>query len=152
MYEYHRPPFTISTDPARLNLEVIHEYLTHSYWSPGIPKNVVEKAIAHSFNFGLYDGHHQIGFARVITDYATFAYLADVFVLQEYRGKGLGIWLIDCVTNCEALDGIRTFTLATRDAHGLYQKFGFETAVNSERWMSLKYEIPWYQPELVVEG
>jgi GNAT superfamily N-acetyltransferase len=147
-------PYQISTDPALLDLDVIHGYLYHSYWSPGVPRAQVARAIAHSLNFGLYHidepAAQQIGFARVITDYTSAAYLADVFVLHEYRGNGLGIWLIDSVIQCPALQTIRSFTLATRDAHALYHKFGFE-AIDSTRYMIKRYDVPWRQPDLARE-
>ncbi len=150
MYEYHRDSFTISTDPARLDLEVIHGYLYHCYWSPGIPRAAVAQAIQHSLCFGLYEENKQIGFARVVTDYTSFAYLADVFVLPERRGDGLGVWLIECVIHCPALASLRSFVLATRDAHGLYRKFGFEAADN-HLMMVKRYTVPWRRPELAKE-
>lgn len=150
IYEYHQERFTISTDPARLDLEVIHGFLYHSYWSPGIPREVVAKAIQHSFCFGLYENNQQVGFARVVTDYTSFAYLADVFVLPAARGHGLGIWLIDCVVHCPALDSIRSFLLVTRDAHGLYRKFGFEAA-DERRIMVKRYAVAWRNLELIQE-
>jgi len=153
-YTVVRAPYTISTDPARLDLDLIHDYLAHSYWSPGLPRELMEQAIAHSLNFGLYqmagESAAQIGFARVITDYSSVAYLADVFVLSDCRGSGLGVWLIDTVINCPQLQGIRSFTLATRDAHELYRKFGFEE-IDSTRYMIKRYDIPWRQPELARE-
>ena len=150
IYEYHRNHFTISTDPARLDLAVIHGFLYHSYWSPGVPREIVAKAIQHSFCFGLYEEVTQIGFARVVTDYASFAYLADVFVLPGQRGDGLGVWLIESIINCPALQDLRSFMLATRDAHGLYRKFGFEAA-DERRIMVKRYDVAWRQMELVKE-
>ena len=150
IFVYHKAPFTVSTDPARLDLAVIHDFLYHSYWSPGIPRELVEKAIQHSLCFGLYEENKQIGFARVVTDYTSFAYLADVFVLPDQRQQGLGVWLIECVINCPALQTIRSFLLATRDAHGLYRKFGFQNA-DERRMMVKRYEIPWRNPELIKE-
>lgn len=149
-YSYQQEHFTVSTDPARLDLEVIHSFLYHSYWSPGIPRELVEKAMQHSLCFGLYENNKQIGFARVVTDYTSFAYLADVFVLPTQRHQGLGVWLIDCVMHCPALQTIRSFVLATRDAHGLYRKFGFANA-DERRIMIKRYEIPWRNPELIRE-
>ena len=151
IYEARRDPYAISTDPSLLEIEIIHSYLTHSYWSPGMPLDVVVEAIRHSFAFGLYHMSDQVGFGRVVTDYATFAYLADVFVLSEHRGKGLGVWLVDTITGCPALDGIRTFLLATRDAHGLYRKFGFEVVPETGRLMAARRDMPWYRPDLVHE-
>jgi GNAT superfamily N-acetyltransferase len=151
IYEYQRGPFYISTDPRLLDIDVIHSFLTHSYWSPGVPRALVATAIQHSLCFGLYDQGRQIGLARVVTDYASFAYLGDVFVLKSYRGQGLGVWLVQCVTQCPALAEIRTFLLATRDAHGLYHKVGFEAMPNPERWMVIYAPRPWRNQELVVE-
>jgi GNAT superfamily N-acetyltransferase len=150
IYEYHKEHFTVSTDAARLDLDVIHGFLYHCYWSPGIPRELVVRGIQHSFCFGLYNDNSQIGFARVVTDYTSFAYLADVFVLPEQRGHGLGIWLVDCVINCPALDGIRSFLLFTRDAHGLYRKFGFEST-DERRIMVKRADLAWRNPELIRE-
>jgi GNAT superfamily N-acetyltransferase len=125
--EYTNGSYIISTDPARLDVAVIHQYLAEqSYWAQNIPRDVVARAIAGSLNFGLYasDGK-QIGFARVITDYATFAYLCDVFILPEYRGQGLSKWLMTCIMAHPELQNLRRFMLMTRDAHGLYSRFGF---------------------------
>jgi GNAT superfamily N-acetyltransferase len=146
--------YYISTDPTLLDLDVIHGYLYHSYWSPGVPRAAVEQAIAHSLNFGLYEeqaeSRRQIGFARVITDYTSAAYLADVFVLPTVRGQGLGVWLIDSIINCPQLSTLRSFTLATRDAHELYRKFGFEE-IDSARYMIKRYDVPWRDPALARE-
>lgn len=150
LFEYHKPPFTISTDSARLDLDLIHGFLYHCYWSPGIPRELVAQAINHSLNFGLYENEQQIGFARVVSDYTSFAYLADVFVLPTHRGHGLGVWLIECIINCPALQSIRSFTLATRDAHGLYRKFGFEAA-DERRYMIKRYDAPWRNQALIRE-
>jgi len=152
IYTWQRDPYSISTDPDLLDLDVIHSYLHHSYWSPGVPREVVVKAIRHSLCFGLYshkdEGSHQIGFARLVTDQAAFAYFADVFVLEPFRGQGLGVWLIDCIMKCPAIDGVRSFLLHTRDAHDLYRKFGFETVADTGRIMAVRHEMPWYQPDL----
>lgn len=150
LFEYQKPPFTINTDPARLDLDVIHGFLYHCYWSPGVPRELVAQAINHSLNFGLYEEKQQIGFARVVSDYTSFAYLADVFVLPTHRGHGLGVWLIECIIDCPALQSIRSFTLATRDAHGLYRKFGFEAA-DERRYMIKRYDVPWRNQELIRE-
>ena len=121
-----RGEYTISTDRHRLDIAAIHGFLAQSYWSPGIPVAIVERAIAHSICFGLFHLTQQVGFARVVTDGATFAYLADVYVLEAHRGKGLSKWLMEVVTQHDDLQGLRRFLLATRDAHGLYRQFGFE--------------------------
>jgi GNAT superfamily N-acetyltransferase len=117
--------FLISTDKSRLNIEMIHRYLTESYWAKDIPEHLVEKSIAHSLCFGLYKHEKQIGFARVVTDYTTFAYLGDVFVLDAWRGKGLGKWLMSTVMDHPDLYGLRRWLLVTKDMHKLYKKYGF---------------------------
>jgi GNAT superfamily N-acetyltransferase len=123
--EYRKDNFVISTDPARLDLDAIHAYLSRSYWAEGRPKEVVARSLEHSLNFGLYDGEKQIGLARVVTDYTLFAYLCDVYILEEYRGRGLSKWLLGCMLAYPGLDSLRLWTLRTRDAHGLYRQFGF---------------------------
>jgi ribosomal protein S18 acetylase RimI-like enzyme len=137
--EYHRDNFTISNDRARLNIDTIHDFLTNrSYWSKGIPRDIVARAIANSMPFGVYDvnqNYQQVGFARVTTDLATFAYIADVFILESHRGHGLGKWLIECIISHPDLQGLRRFMLATRDAHGLYSQFGFSPAAHPENIM-----------------
>ena len=129
--------YDISTDPARLDLTVIHGYLTQSYWSPGIPRDVVERAMANSMCIGLYRGAEQVGFARVVTDRATFAYLADVFVLEPHRGKGLSKRLMAFIQSHPDLQGLRRFMLGTKDAHGLYKQFGFTELANPARMMEI---------------
>ena len=130
--------YEISTDPARLDLDVIHGYLREAYWSPGVPRDVVERSIARSLCFGLYapDGA-QAGFARAVTDGATFAWIADVFVLEPHRGRGLGVWLMETVLAHPDLQGLRRIVLATKDAHELYERFGFVPLPTPERWMSV---------------
>lgn len=134
-HEWQRGEYTISTDAGRLDLAVIHGFLTASYWARGIPREVVERSITGSLPFGLYHGDQQIGFARVISDFATYAYIGDVFVLEEYRGQGLGTWLMEAVVACPELQGLRRWTLATRDAHALYRKVGFTSLHSPDRWM-----------------
>lgn len=129
--------YAISTDPALLDIEVIHEFLAQSYWSPGIPRSIIERAIRNSLCFGLYCRTEQVGFARVITDKATFAYLADVFVLESHRGKGLSKWLMQVIKEHEDLQGLRRFMLITQDAHGLYRQFGFGELANPSRVMEI---------------
>jgi GNAT superfamily N-acetyltransferase len=129
--------FLISTELSRLDLLYIHQYLTRSYWAEGIPYETVEKAVKGSVCFGMYDGKKQIGFARLITDTATFAYLADVFIDEAYHGRGLGKWLIAVIMEYEPVQGLRRFMLATKDAHGLYRQFGFTGLTHSERWMHI---------------
>ena len=121
--------YLISTDKALLDFELIYQFISTSYWAKGIPKDTLEKALDGSLCFGLYDDCKQIGLSRMSTDNATFAYLADVFVLEEYRGKGLSKWMVECVLAHPSLQGLRRIMLATADAHGLYEKYGF-TAIN----------------------
>ena len=136
--EYRRSEFVISTDPARLDLDMIHEFLTNCYWAKGIPRDVVARSIEQSLCFGVYDGSGaQVGFARAISDLATFAYIGDVFILESYRGRGLGKWLMECITQHPTLQGLRRWMLATRDAHGLYSQFGFTPVKVPERYMEL---------------
>jgi N-acetylglutamate synthase-like GNAT family acetyltransferase len=129
--------YAISTDPALLDIAVIHDFLAKSYWSPGIPRSIMERAIRNSLCFGLYCRTEQVGFARVITDKATFAYLADVFVLESHRGKGLSKWLMQVIKAHEGLQGLRRFMLITQDAHGLYQQFEFGALANPSRVMEI---------------
>jgi GNAT superfamily N-acetyltransferase len=137
MDERTRDNFSISTDPARLDVQAMHEYLYKSYWAEGIPREVVAKSIEGSICFGLFDGSRQIGLARVITDKATFAYLCDVYVLEEYRGQGLSKWLMEAVCSHPELQSLRRFVLVTRDAHGLYEKFGFTRPRDPSRYMEI---------------
>ena len=135
--EWQRNPLVVSTDPARLDVEAIHGFLTRAYWCAGIPRETVERALHHSLCFGLYDGAAQIGLTRVVTDYATFAYLCDVYVLESHRGRGLGKWLIECVVTHLQPQGLRRLYLVTRDAHGLYAPFGFHPLRRPEDHMEL---------------
>lgn len=134
--EWRRDAYTISTDRTLLDVDVIHRFLTSSYWSPGIPRDIVERGIAHAECFGIHhERNGQIGFARVVTDYATFGYLADVFVLDAHRGKGLSKWLMECIFAHPDLQGFRRWMLATRDAHALYAKLAFTPLSHTDRWM-----------------
>jgi GNAT superfamily N-acetyltransferase len=130
-----RGEYTISTHRERLDTRVIHAFLTGSYWAEGIPLAVVERSLEHSLPFGVYHQQRQVGFARVITDYATFAYVADVFILAEYRSRGLSTWLMQTVIEHPELQGLRRWILFTRDAHGLYTKVGFTPARTPRRLM-----------------
>jgi len=133
-----REGFLISTDPARLDLATIHDFLSNrSYWAAGRAPEVVRRAVEHSLCFGLYEGDRQAGFARVVTDRATFAWLCDVFVLEAYRGRGLGKWLVGCVLAHPALQGLRRVLLGTRDAHGLYEQHGFGPLADPARFMEV---------------
>lgn len=147
-YEHRRASFLLSTDPARLQTAVIHRYLSEeSYWAKHIPLEIVERSIEHSLCFGLYHANDQIGFARIVTDYATFAYLADVFVLPEWRGKGLSKWMMECIHAHPGLQNLRTWLLGTLDAHGLYEQFGWEVHPNPGRVMRRKTKDNFYAPE-----
>jgi len=130
--------YRLSLDPAELQLDAIHAYLTRSYWSPGIPKELVAKAIAHSVCIGAYapDGA-QVGFARLVTDHATFGYLADVYVLEAHRGKGLSRAMVAALLAPVEVQGFRRIMLATRDAHGLYAKLGFEPVADPKPLMQI---------------
>ncbi len=123
--KWRRGAYLVTTDKARLDLEMVHGFLKTSYWAAGISADVVMRSVENSLAFGLFRGDEQVGFARVVTDYATFAYLADVFVLEPHRGQGLGRWMMEVVFSHPELQGLRRWMLATRDAHGLYRKYGF---------------------------
>lgn len=145
--EHRRGEFLISTRRERLNLDVIHGFLTNCYWANSIPREVVARSIQHSLCFGIYEGTGaQVGFARVVSDFATVAYLGDVFVLESHRGRGLSKWLMECVIQHPALENLRRWILLTRDAHGLYSQFGFTPVKAPERYMELHrpnvYEAP----------
>lgn len=129
--------YEISTDPARIDISMVHEFLTNSYWATGIPLETVRRSIANSISFGVYHGQQQVGFARIISDQATFAYLADVFILPSFRGRGLSQWLMECIVSHPDLQGLRRWMLATQDAHGLYAKFGFTPIKSSGAWMEI---------------
>ena len=129
--------YEISTDPARIDAVMVHEFLTNSYWANGIPLETVRRSMENSLCFGIYHGRRQIGFARVITDRATFAYLGDVFVLERWRGRSLSKWLMQCIMGHPDLQGLRRWMLATGDAHGLYQQYGFSMLKAPERWMEI---------------
>ena len=133
--QWERGDFLISTDPTLLQIDVVHSYLKNAYWCQGIPRKIVVKSIEHSLPFGLYKANKQIGFARVITDYSTIAYLGDLFILEEHQGLGLGKWLTDVIVSHPDLEGLRRWILLTLDAHGLYEQYGFTNIESPERWM-----------------
>ena len=134
--EWRRGDYLISDDRERLDLETIHRFLsTDSYWAVGRPLEVVRRSIEGSLAFGLYRDSRQVGFARVVTDYATFAWIADVFVLESERGQGLSKWMMQVILSHPELQGFRRWVLATKDAHGLYKQFGFMELNRPERWM-----------------
>jgi GNAT superfamily N-acetyltransferase len=133
--EWRRGDYTISTDRARLDLDLVHRFLSEdAYWSPGVARDVVQRSIRNSLCFGLYDGEGQVGFARIVTDCAAVAYLADVFVMPGHRGRGLGKWLVETVLLHPDLQNLRRFFLGTADAHSLYERYGFRP-VDPQRMM-----------------
>ena len=134
---YERGPYQISTDPARLDLDAVVDMLSRSYWAQGRSRALIARSIQHALCFGVYQGARQVGFARVISDRATFAYLADVVIHEQARGQGLGSWLVEVVRAHPELQGLRRWLLATRDAHGLYRKFGFSELARPEIWMEV---------------
>lgn len=134
--QWQQSEFIIDTDPNRLQIEAIHRFLSEeSYWAQNRTKEQTERAIKNSLPFGVYKGENQIGFARVVTDYATFAYLGDVYILEEFRGAGLSKWLMETIVGYPELQGFRRWILATRDAHTLYEKYGFTPLKHPDRWM-----------------
>ncbi len=140
-FEASRDGFLVSDDPRRIDVNAVHAYLTRSYWAEGIPLEIVKRSIEHSLCFGVYDesrGHAQIGFARVITDRATFAYIGDVYVLEEYRGRGLSKVLMERIKSHPDLQGLRRWMLVTRDAQELYRQFGFEPVDNPVSVMQIR--------------
>lgn len=143
-YEVREDELLISDDPALLDRALIHRFLAQrSYWAQGVPRDVVERAIDHSLSFGIYETGRQLGFARVVTDSATFAWLADVFIVEEERRRGLGQQLVAAVLAHPRLQGLRRFMLGTLDAHGLYERFGFTPLKNVERFMEIHRPNPY---------
>ncbi len=136
--QFENNGYFINTDKSKLDYEVVHNFITNSYWAKGISFEDVKKGIENSFCFGVFKKESQIGFARVITDYSRLAHLADVFILKEYRGLGLGKWLMENIMNHPELQSIKKWTLLTEDAHGLYGQFGFQNLKNPEIYMELK--------------
>ena len=135
--EFHRDNCTISTDRKRLNLGAIHGFLSTSYWAKGISREAVEKSIANSFCFGVFEGETQVGFARVLTDFVSFAYVCDFFILEPYRGRGLAKWLITTILECPDIVKVRRRCIVTHEAHGLYRQMGFMSATRPEAYMEL---------------
>ena len=140
------PHYEISTDRSRLDVGLIHDFLRSSYWAQGIPRAVVERSIQHSLCFGAFLGGRQVGFARVISDFASFAYVADVFVVPEHRGRGISKLLMRAIIEHPDLQRLRRILLATRDAHGLYAQFGFEPLTHPEHFMTL------HKPDVYRDG
>ncbi len=143
---WEKDHFAISIDKYRLDVPYIHKFLSTSYWAENIPVETVNKSIQGSLCFGVYHNDKQIGFARVVSDLATFAYLADVFIEEEYRGLGLGKRLMQVILSHPDLQGLRRFLLATRDAHGLYAQYGFEPLTKVDRWMQIHRENVYKNP------
>jgi ribosomal protein S18 acetylase RimI-like enzyme len=146
MSELHsRGEFTISTDPAAVDRDAVHAFLSTSYWAEGMPRETLERAIAGSIPFSVFHDDEQVGFARVITDRATFAYLSDVYILEAYRGRGLAVFLMDTIIAHPDLQGLRRFSLTTRDASGLYRRYGFTELANPGRHLEI------FRPRLYVQ-
>ena len=143
--EYRKDEFTLSTDRRRFDLGVIHSFLTESYWAKGISREIVARSMENSLCFGIYTRDRQVGFARVISDFATYAYIADVFVLDAFRGRGLGKWLMESIMRHPRLQGLRRWSIVTSDAHGLYAQFGFKALKQPENYME-RHDEEIYRP------
>ena len=142
--EQRRDNYLLSTDPSKLDRDVVFNFLTHdSYWARGRSRDVFDRSIVNSLNFGIYFGNMQIGFARVVTDRATFGWICDVFVIPAQRGKGLASWMIESIQQHPDLQGLRSIFLATRDAHSLYAKFGFKPLEDPSRFMMIRNPTPY---------
>jgi len=142
VFESHRENYFISTDPALLDVDAICDFLTRAYWAQGRPRERTERALKNSLVFGVYEGSRQIGVARVISDYSIFAYLCDVFIHEDYRGHGLGKWLMQTIFSHPDLKDIRRWVLVTNDAHGLYKQYGFTSIEDPEHWMQMFRPFP----------
>ena len=140
--DFIKDRFYISTENEKMDIDLIHSFLTRSYWAEGISKEIIGRSVEGALCFGVFENEKQVGFARMITDRATFAYLADVFIIEEYRGRGLSKWLMEVIMSHPDLQRLRRMMLATRDAHELYKKFGFTPLNNVDRWMHI------HQPEI----
>ena len=143
MKETREGSIVVTTDRSRLDLDVIHGFLTTSYWAKGIPRETVARSMEHSLCFGAFDEGGQVGFARVVSDRTTFAYICDVFALESHRGNGVGKSLMAAIMSHPELQGLRRWTLFTRDAHGLYRQFGFGAAAHPERLMEVVDREPY---------
>jgi GNAT superfamily N-acetyltransferase len=134
--EWKQDSYVITTDSARVDIDVVYDFLNkESYWARGVPLDVIKRSITGSMCFSMFRGDEQVGFARVVSDRATVAYLGDVFVVTAHRGKGLSKWLVECILAHPELQGLRRFMLVTSDAHGLYEKYGFTPLKSPPRWM-----------------
>ena len=151
--EWQREQYSISTDKAKLDVSMIHHYLyTTAYWAVGRPMKIVRKSIENSLCFGLYDGEKQVGFARIVTDFATVGWMCDVFILPSYQGNGLGKWLVECIVEHPDVKSLRRILLNTRDAHELYIKYaGFRTLLKSESWLERFNDSPFRDIKPVVQ-
>jgi GNAT superfamily N-acetyltransferase len=145
--EWTKDDFIITTDKNLIDVDYVHWFLTHSYWAEGIPIETVQRSIGSSICFSVVYLNHQVGFARVITDEASFAYLADVFIDENFRGRGLSKWLMEVIISYPGLQGLRRFMLATRDAHGLYSQFGFQPLDYVDRWMHIRNPDVYKKPK-----
>ncbi len=142
IHEWQRGEYLISTDKSRVDIERVHDFLSNSsYWAQGRSLETVRRSIENSVVFGVYCNDQQVGFARVVTDYATFAWLCDVFILESFRGNALGKWMIETVVSHPELQNLRLWLLATRDAHGLYQQYGFKVVEEPGRWMTKRSPV-----------
>jgi len=142
IFESRNGEFSVSSDPKRLQFDRILEFIRRSYWANDRPPGITRRAIENSLCFGVYEAENQVGFARVVSDYSTYAWLCDVFIDENYRGRGLGKWLVSCIMSHPELQGLRRWALATRDAHDLYRRFGFERIKNPERLMECIQPYP----------
>jgi len=140
--EIHRDQFTISTDSSRMDMNAVYDFLSRSYWAKGRPHERTDQAFANSLVFGIYEGSRMIGMARVVTDFSVIAYLCDVFIHEDFRGQGLGKWLMQSMFEHPDLKHVRRWLLTTDDAHGLYQQFGFEQLTDVEKWMQRLHPFP----------
>ena len=140
--ETQRDNFTISTDPHRLDIDAICDFLTRAYWANTRPRERTERALKNSLVFGVYEGDQQIGVARVVSDDSVFAYLCDVFIHEDYRAHGLGKWLIQTILEHPDLEEMRRWLLVTNDAHGLYKQYGFTALEDPEHWMQMFRRFP----------
>lgn len=141
LFERKLGRFELTTDKKRMQLDVIHRFLQKSYWANKRTLDAIKKSIEYSLPFGIFDGEKQIGFARVISDYSTFAWIADVFIDEDYRGQGLSKWLMESMLAHPELQELRRWVLATKDAHKLYSQFGFKLLNKPERWMEIDYQL-----------
>jgi GNAT superfamily N-acetyltransferase len=142
LIEVQRDLYTISTDPARLDVEAVCDMLSHAYWATGRPRSRTERALQNSLVFGVYEGTRQVGLARVVSDYSIFAYLCDVYIHEQHRARGLGKWLIETIMAHPDLQGLRRWTLVTLDAHELYRQFGWEGLKEPQGWMEILRPYP----------